>query len=108
METSSVSGKTALLSKTLPNHENAQQRQTAAEGVATKTAESDSVSLSAQALQLAKSVGTTNDSRVPVIENPDQARLATQKIVELLRQRGDNGVIGQAAIHAGKFKALLI
>lgn len=103
METSVISNKPMPFTKPVANDG---QRQQTAEQASVPTA-ADSLNLSDQALQLARSTKLQSDKQVPVIENPQQAKLMTQTIVEQLRQQSGAEVGNLVAAHAGSLKSLL-
>lgn len=114
METSAISGKPTLYSKPSQLPETTkpapqQNRLDAAEPTKKSRAPStDTVKLSAESLQLAKSTNTPRDARAPSIEDRKQAQQAVQHIVKQMRQQSTAALASQgSAINGGKLKSLL-
>jgi hypothetical protein len=113
METSSVSVKPTLLPKTSPVSgagKQSPQSTSPDKLAASKNAQAtqgDTVSLSSESLQLAKSTNTPNTTQVQSIENRGQAQQVVQNIAERMRQQGTAALESQGVISGSKIKSLL-
>lgn len=114
METSVVSGKPTLYSKPsqapetskpAPRQNRLDSAETANKSPATST---DTVQLSAESLQLAKSTNTQRDTHVRAIEDHNKAQQAVQNIVKQMRQQTTAALASQgSAMNGRKLKSLL-
>lgn len=108
METSAVSVKPTLypkasqtsgIGKTSPQSKQADNNGATVQG--------DTVRLSSESLQLAKSTSSQRPTQVQAIEDRGQAQQVAQNIAEQMRQQGSAALESQGAISGSKLKSLL-